>query len=101
MSFASAAAIKKSLLKPSTILVDVRTGLEAWISGKIEVEGHKTYQSSFVSSLNTAEWDKDTDIIVYCASGGRSAGAKSTLEGLGSKTVLNGGGYSDMKSMGL
>ncbi|CAJ1934473.1 unnamed protein product [Cylindrotheca closterium] len=100
MSFASAAAIRKSLQKPSTILVDVRTGLEAMISGKIEVEGHKTYQSSFVSSI-AKEWDRDTDIIVYCASGARSAGAKGTLEGMGFKTVLNGGGYSDMKSMGF
>ena len=101
MSFASAAAIRQSLQKPSTILIDVRTTLEVWMSGKIEVEGHKWYQSSMVSSLVRDDWDRDADIIVYCASGARSAIAKNTLEGMGFKNVLNGGGYYDMKDMGF
>ena len=98
MPFASAATIRASLQKPSTILVDVRTSIEIWFSGKIQVGNHRWYQASSITSLPTHEWNKDkTDIIVYCASGSRSTDAKRALEAQGFRTVLNGGGYADMK----
>lgn len=40
--------------------------------------------------------DKNQTIIVYCASGGRSGSAKSFLESIGYKQVINAGGLSNM-----
>ena len=39
---------------------------------------------------------KEKPIIVYCASGGRSGSAKSFLESMGFKDVMNAGGLSNM-----
>ncbi|CAJ1947353.1 unnamed protein product [Cylindrotheca closterium] len=106
MSIAKPDDIKKSLANKSTILLDVRTMDEIEASGKIEVEGNQWLQtvctpSSTDMDLNTDDIDKETDIIIYCRSGRRASRAKEILEGRGFKNVLNGGGYDDMKSMGL
>ncbi len=44
------------------------------------------------------EFGKDlaSPIVVYCASGGRSGGAKRMLESAGFTNVVNGGGISNM-----
>jgi phage shock protein E len=41
--------------------------------------------------------DKSKPIVVYCASGRRSAKAKQQLEAAGFTMVVNGGGYKDVK----
>jgi phage shock protein E len=40
--------------------------------------------------------DKARPIVVYCASGSRSAKAKAALEAAGYSTVVNGGGHDDL-----
>lgn len=40
--------------------------------------------------------DKSKPIVVYCASGARSAKAQQTLEAAGYTNVVNGGGYDDL-----
>ena len=41
--------------------------------------------------------DKSKQIVVYCASGGRSGRAKTTLEKAGFTNVINAGGYKDLR----
>ncbi|TGN17085.1 rhodanese-like domain-containing protein [Leptospira idonii] len=41
---------------------------------------------------------KEKPVVVYCASGGRSASAKSYLNSMGYQDVTNAGGLSDMPS---
>jgi phage shock protein E len=41
--------------------------------------------------------DKHRPIVVYCASGGRSAKAKRVLESAGYTRVVNGGGLDDLR----
>lgn len=40
--------------------------------------------------------DRNSPVVVYCQSGGRSAMAKQILEGAGFTKVTNGGGVADM-----
>ena len=41
--------------------------------------------------------DRRRPVVVYCAAGGRAAKAKATLEAAGFTTVVNGGGYKDLR----
>ena len=41
---------------------------------------------------------KDSPILLYCVSGGRASRAKNILESLGFTSVINGGGYEDLKA---
>lgn len=106
MGLANQDDIRKSLTNKSTILLDVRTMDEIAASGKIEVEGHSWMQTPCTPAsedldLDTDNVDKDATVVLYCRSGRRASRAKEILESRGFKTVLNGGGYDDMKSMGL
>ncbi|MFA6463992.1 MAG: rhodanese-like domain-containing protein [Candidatus Paceibacterota bacterium] len=44
---------------------------------------------------------KDAPILLYCASGGRSAFAKQALERAGFTNITNGGGLEGLKSQGF
>jgi phage shock protein E len=44
-----------------------------------------------------AEGDKTKPIVVYCASGGRAAKAKTQLDAAGYSNVVNGGGVDDLR----
>lgn len=75
-------------------------------SGKIEVEGHPWMQTACTPmssdlDLDTDNVDKDAPVVLYCRSGRRASRTKEILERRGFKNVLNGGGYDDMKNMGL
>jgi phage shock protein E len=45
-----------------------------------------------------AEIPKDRTVILYCASGARSASAAKMLSGVGYNNILNAGGLEDMPS---
>lgn len=75
--------------------LDVRTK-EEWLEDHLEDAVHVA-----VSDLNTetlSVFDKDEEITVFCAAGGRAARAKAVMEELGFKNVTNGGGISDIKN---
>jgi rhodanese-related sulfurtransferase len=44
---------------------------------------------------------KETTVVLYCASGGRSALAGKTLQELGYKSVYNAGAFKDLAEVGL
>jgi rhodanese-related sulfurtransferase len=83
-----------SLLAKGAVIVDVRTKGEyqgGHIKGSINIP---------LQSLQTgmAKLKKDKPVITCCASGARSASAKSVLQSNGFAEVYNGGGWMSLKN---
>jgi phage shock protein E len=79
----------KELVKNGAQIIDVRTRGE-YASG--HVKGSVNIPLNELSS-SVAKIKKNVPVITCCASGMRSASAKSTLSSLGFKEVYNGGGW--------
>lgn len=86
----------KQLVKEGAIVLDVRSPGEyasGHIKGSINIPVDQL--SKNLSKLK----DKNKTIITCCASGMRSASAKSTLKSNGYIDVHNGGGWSSLQSI--
>jgi len=85
----------KGLVKQGAIILDVRSKLEydgGHINGSLNIPVDQL-------SKNLAKLkDKGKPIITCCASGGRSASAKSILQSNGYTQVHNGGGWYGLKN---
>ena len=84
----------KDLVKNGGQIIDVRTKQEyqgGHIKGSINIPLNEL--SSKMSKLK-----KDKPVITCCASGMRSASAKSTLKASGFVDVHNGGGWASLRS---
>ena len=84
----------------NTIIIDVREESEVNNLGTIKNAIHiprGLLEFTLVpnSSNNPVKIDDNTNILVYCAGGYRSALAAKTLKDLGFKNVYNLGGYSE------
>ena len=79
------------LIKNGALVIDVRSAAE-FASGSIEGAIHIPH-SRIAVEIGNYETDKARIIIVFCASGGRSALAKTALTKAGYTQVVNGGGY--------
>ena len=84
----------------NTIIIDVREESEVNNLGIIKNAIHiprGLLEFTLVpnSSNNPVKIDDNTNILVYCAGGYRSALAAKTLKDLGFKNVYNLGGYSE------
>lgn len=82
------------LVKQGAIILDVRSPAEY-------KQGHvKKSMNIPLNELSNhlSKLKKDTVIITCCASGMRSASAKSILKSNGFTTVYNGGGWSSLQS---
>jgi rhodanese-related sulfurtransferase len=82
------------------LVVDVRDGLEIQSTGKVQgakhvVRGLLEFRADPDSPYYDKEFSRDKTVIVYCASGGRSALAGKTLQDMGYKDVRNLGGFKD------
>jgi molybdopterin/thiamine biosynthesis adenylyltransferase/rhodanese-related sulfurtransferase len=87
-------------LADAPVFVDVRDR-EEWDEGHIPGALHVP-RSYLESRIESAVPDRERAIVVYCASGNRSAFAARTLEELGYTDVSNlAGGYVDWKRNGL
>lgn len=84
----------RELVRNGAIILDVRTPAE-FKSGHIKGAVNIPVQS-LSASLN--KLDKNKTIITCCASGMRSASAKSILKSAGFAEVHNGGGWSSLNS---
>ena len=80
------------------VVVDVRDGTEVLTSGKVKGARHVTrglleFRADPESPMYDPAFQKDKTIILYCASGGRSALAGKTLKDMGYDKVRNLGGF--------
>ena len=93
--------------KGDVLVVDVRDIAEVKDSGKLKgavnvSRGMLEFRADPESPYHNAEFQKDKTVLVYCASGGRSALRSQTeeVESMGDKTVYTLGGFKDLKEAG-
>ena len=87
------------------LIVDVRDGTEVQASGKVKGALHVSrglleFKADPESPMYDPKFQKDKTIILYCASGGRSALAGKTLKDMGYGDVRNLGGFQDWLGSG-
>jgi rhodanese-related sulfurtransferase len=90
---------------PRVLMVDVRDGAEVKASGKAKGALHVSrglieFRADPESPMHDAAFDRTKTVIVYCASGGRSALAGKTLKDMGYSDVRNLGGFKDWADAG-
>ena len=90
--------VKGMLGRDDVLIVDVRDGTEVAASGKVKGALHASrgvieFQADPSSPMHKPEFSTDKTVIVYCASGGRSALAGKALKDLGYTDVRNLGGF--------
>lgn len=76
-------------------LVDVRSPAE-FHSGHAQGAVNIPVDQLAIKLSNGCKMNKDDDITVYCASGGRAGVAKTLLERAGFKKVVNAGGVANV-----
>ena len=99
------AQAREMMAKGNTLVVDVRDAPELEKSGKVAgAVHHSRGMLEFRADPESPYYDKsfarDKTIIVYCASGGRSALSGKTLKDLGYDKVFNLGGFKDWADSG-
>jgi rhodanese-related sulfurtransferase len=100
-----AAEAKKLANDPRVVLVDVRDAAEVKAAGKAKGALHVSrglleFRADPDSPMHDASFDRAKTILVYCASGGRSALAGKTLKDMGYGDVRNLGGFKDWVAAG-
>lgn len=84
----------------NTLVLDVRDAPEVAASGKIAgalnvSRGMLEFRADPESPYHDKSFDKSKTVILYCASGGRSALAGKLLKDMGYDKVYNVGGFKD------
>ena len=84
----------------NTLILDVRDAPEVAASGKIAgavnvSRGMLEFRADPESPYYDKNFDKNKTVILYCASGGRSALAGKLLKDMGYEKVYNVGGFKD------
>lgn len=84
----------------NALVVDVRDAPELQATGKVKgavhiPRGMLEFRADPESPYHDAAFDRNKTVILYCASGGRSALAGKTLQDLGYKDVRNLGAFKD------
>ena len=87
------------------LVVDVRDGTEVQSTGKVQGAKHVPrgmleFRADADSPYSDPEFNRDKTVLVYCASGGRSALAGKTLHDLGYKDVRNLGSFKEWAESG-
>jgi rhodanese-related sulfurtransferase len=101
----TAAEAREMIGKGNTLVVDVRDAPELEKSGKIAGAVHVSrgmleFRADPDSPYHDKNFAKDKTVILYCASGGRSALAAKTLKDLGFAHVYNVGAFKDWVEQG-
>lgn len=96
----------RKLMAKDALVVDVRDGTEVAKSGKLKGAVHVSrgmieFRADAESPYHDAQFRKDRPVILYCASGGRSALAGKVLKDMGYTNVHNLGGFKDAADAGL
>lgn len=89
----------------NALVVDVRDAPEVEKSGKVAGAVHVSrgmleFRADPASPYHDPAFSKDRTVVVYCASGGRSALAGKALKDLGYEKVFNLGAFKDWAESG-
>lgn len=103
ISAQDAAALARS---GNVLFVDVRDGAEVAATGKVPGAVHVSrglieFRADPESPAHDKAFDRAKTVILYCASGGRSALAGKTLKDMGYGDVRNLGGFKAWTDAGL
>jgi rhodanese-related sulfurtransferase len=95
----------KKLINKGALIVDVRDAPEIEKSGKIEgalhiSRGMLEFRADPSSPYHCKSFDTARPVIVYCASGGRSALSGKVLKEMGYEKVYNLGAFKDWAEAG-
>src|SRR5207248_7549376 len=101
----TAAQAREMIAKGNTLVVDVRDPPEVQQSGKIAGAVHVSrgmleFRADPESPYHDKAFAKDKAVILYCASGGRSALSGKTLKEMGYAKVYNLGAFKDWVESG-
>jgi rhodanese-related sulfurtransferase len=96
---------REMMAKGNVLVVDVRDGTEVAASGKVEGAVHAPrglleFRADPASPYYDKNFDKDKTVILYCASGGRSALSGKTLKDMGYDKVYNLGQFKEWVDSG-
>jgi len=99
------AEASEMIAKGNTLVLDVRDAPELEKSGKVEgavnvSRGMLEFRADPESPYHDKNFTKDKTVIVYCASGGRSALSGKVLKDMGYSKVYNVGGFKDWAEAG-
>jgi rhodanese-related sulfurtransferase len=90
----------------NVLIVDVRDPAELQAGGKLKEavnvpRGMLEFRADPESPYHNSAFAPDKTVLVYCASGGRSALSGKTLKDLGYAAVYNIGGFKELADAGL
>jgi rhodanese-related sulfurtransferase len=96
---------KEMIAKANTLVVDVRDAPEVEKSGKIAGAIHVSrgmleFRADPETPYHDKNFAKDKTVILYCASGGRSALGGKVLKDMGYPNVYNLGAFKDWAESG-
>ena len=96
----------RRLMNEGALLVDVRDAPELAQSGKLQnavnvSRGMLEFRADAATPYHNPEFRTDRPVILYCASGGRSALAGKALQELGYAKVYNLGGFKEAAEAGF
>ena len=99
------AQAREMIAKGNTLVVDVRDAPEVEKSGKVAGDlnvsrGMLEFRADPESPYHDKNFAKDKTVIVYCASGGRSALSGKVLKDMGYAQVYNLGAFKDWADAG-
>ncbi len=97
---------RELMSRRDALLVDVRDPSEVAGSGKLQgarnvSRGMLEFRADPGAKTHDPEFRKDRPVVIYCASGGRSALAGKTLREMGYDEVYNLGGFKDAAASGF
>jgi rhodanese-related sulfurtransferase len=86
-------------------VIDVRDGTEVAKSGKLKGALHISrglleFAADPESPMHNPALAKDKTVLLYCASGGRSALAGKVMKDMGYRSVFNIGGFKELQDAG-
>jgi len=95
----------RDMIRNGALVIDVRDAPEVEKSGRVEGALHVSrgmleFRADPESPYHDKKFDRAKPVIVYCASGGRSALSGRTLKDLGYDKVFNLGAFKDWVDAG-